>query len=156
MEYVHRESNIKRDSTRLRIIVGVAIPLAGLFFAYFLWSYNPAQSLLKLFYLFCPLYALTDLYCPFCGITRAANELLHFNIIAGIKDNALVVLLIGPVSAYFLFREYVNYIFDRELLPAPIFKKWMFVTIIAITILFAILRNIPLAPFNFLAPLALS
>lgn len=154
MEYRHIDLSRKKDSKLLRIIAGIGLPSAGLVIAWVFWNYSPSDSTNSMFFLFCPFNRLTGLYCPGCGMTRAAHELIHFNILNGIRDNALIVLLIGPGIAYCVFREYINYIFDRRLLPAPRISNWMIIVLVTLIISFTILRNIPMTPFIYLAPAA--
>ena len=53
------------------------------------------------FYPRCPFFALTHRYCPGCGATRAAAELLHGHVAAALHFNAAVTLLLPFVTAYF-------------------------------------------------------
>lgn len=152
MEYRHTDLSRKKDSKRLRTIVGIGLPAVGVLIAWIFWNYNPSDSASSMFFLFCPFNRLTGLYCPGCGMTRAAHELIHFNILNGIRDNALIVLVIGPAIAYCIFREYVNYILDRKILPVPPVANWMIIVLVTLIISFTILRNIPMTPFIYLTP----
>ncbi len=154
MEYRHQDINYRKDSKCLRIMVGIGLPLAGLLAAYLFWRYDPSKSGNGIFYLFCPFNRLTGLYCPVCGMTRAIHELLHFNVIQAVRDNAIVVLVFGPGAAYYGFREYIHYLLDYRFLPALQLRHWMIVTLSATVILFTVLRNIPIIPFCYLTPIA--
>ena len=60
-----------------------------------LFIFNPATSG---FYPFCPLHRLTGWLCPGCGSLRAIHELLHGNVVAAFRLNALLVVAL-PVLA---------------------------------------------------------
>lgn len=151
-QYRHRDAGKGRDSKRLRILVGIALPLAGLAVAWLFWKMDPSSPESGIFHLFCPFNRLTGLYCPGCGMTRAAHELMHLNILAGIRDNPLVVLLIGPVAAVMALGEYMNYVTGKTLWkPVRIGKRTLYLAL-AVVLLFTILRNIPVFPFTLLAP----
>ena len=53
------------------------------------------------FYPRCPFFALTHHYCPGCGATRAAAELLHGHFAAALHFNAAVTLLLPFAILYF-------------------------------------------------------
>jgi hypothetical protein len=94
---------------------------------------------------------LTKLYCPACGSTRAAHQLLHGNFKSAIKLNALFVLgapaLALPVYRY-LHQSLEKGSLERDLLLDPPWQK----ALIAIAFGFAFLRNLPFAPFTRLSP----
>ena len=98
----------------------------------------------------CPLHALTGLYCPGCGSLRALHQLLLGNLGAAFAFNPLAVLslpfLVYGSASYALFQIRGRYL-PRRFLPA----SWIW-TLLAAIILFAVLRNIPVHPFDLLAP----
>ena len=98
----------------------------------------------------CPLRYLTGWYCPGCGSLRALHQLLHGNLRAAWSLNPLTVLL-SPFLAYgtisYAFFEIRGSYLPRIFLPAV----WIRV-LCAVIILFGIVRNIPVHPFNLLAP----
>ncbi|WP_416135560.1 DUF2752 domain-containing protein [Aquimarina sp. 2201CG5-10] len=98
----------------------------------------------------CPFHSLTGLHCPGCGSQRALHQLLHFNFIKTLDYNALYILGIATIiynlsiktaNKYFK-KEYYNYLYHPK---TPLF-------IGIIIIVFWILRNIDIYPFNILAP----
>jgi len=120
----------------------LAIVLA---FLYFFINPNEVDFLPK-----CPLYATTGIYCPGCGSQRATHQLLNFNFLGVVQQNALYIiglfivgyhLIISGVN-YFFKKNYYNYIYHPK---TPI-------ALLLLIIVFWILRNIPYFPFNLLAP----
>lgn len=53
------------------------------------------------FYPQCPIFQYLHVYCPGCGATRALAALLHARIAEALHYNALVVLLVPVLLAYF-------------------------------------------------------
>ena len=90
----------------------------------------------------CMFYQWTGLYCPGCGSTRALSALLHGDIRASLHNN--VLLIPGGLLLVVLIVK-----------PGISLKRPVAVTIAAIVIAYAVLRNIPVAPFSYLAPIPL-
>lgn len=84
----------------------------------------------------CIFHIITGYYCPGCGGTRAIRALAHFNIHQAFRYNALIVLLFPFAMIYLIYK----YVFKgRKSISNNI---WLILLII--TILFSILRNIPM------------
>jgi len=90
----------------------------------------------------CMLYQMTGLYCPGCGATRALSALLRGDIRTSLHNN--VLLIPGSIMILILIVK-----------PEVSLKRPVAVAIVIIVIGFAILRNIPVAPFTYLAPVPL-
>ena len=90
----------------------------------------------------CMFHQLTGLYCPGCGATRALSAMLHGDVKASLHNN----LLLFPLLALIAF---------MIIKPGISLKRPVAFTIIAVVLLFTILRNIPVAPFTYLAPVPL-
>ena len=98
----------------------------------------------------CPLYATTGLYCPGCGSQRAAHSFLNGDVISGFKYNWLIALLF-IILCYMLIIEIAQRFFNyrvHNMLHQSIVTKGILIFVL----LFWIMRNIPLYPFNMLAP----
>lgn len=96
----------------------------------------------------CPLHTLTGFFCPGCGSTRALYLLLHGHLVAALGENALAVLLL-PFVLYELVAVLTPWL---PRLSARL-RPWSLWTLLAVVLLFAILRNLP--AFHLLAPTAL-
>jgi hypothetical protein len=98
----------------------------------------------------CPLRYLTGWYCPGCGSLRATHQLLHGNLGEAWALNPLTVLLLPfllyGAASYALFELRGRYL-PRVFLPAVWIRA-----LCAVIVLFGIVRNIPLHPFELLAP----
>ena len=101
-------------------------------------------------YGYCPLRALTGLHCPGCGGLRGLNRLLHGDVRGALAMNPLMVL-----SLPFAWAAFVCYAVrvwrpnPRPLRPLPRSVAW---AVLSVFILYGALRNIPVAPFTYLAP----
>jgi Protein of unknown function (DUF2752) len=102
----------------------------------------------------CPLLYLTGWYCPGCGSLRAMHQLLHGNLSAAWALNPLTVLLLPfltyGIASYALFEIRGQHL-PRLFLPAVWIRGFC-----AMIILFGIARNIPIHPFDLLAPAGLA
>jgi len=103
------------------------------------------------FYPKCIFHEITGLNCPGCGSQRAVSALLHGHLLQAMDYNILCVVSI-PFILYSAFVFCWNAFSDKKMKQAifysPVFVKTVLVTVL----LFAVLRNIPVAPFNWLAP----
>lgn len=99
----------------------------------------------------CPFYSITGLLCPGCGSQRAFHALLHGDIITSAHKNILFVTFL-PLMIFSLLAA-INNITRKKKIKQGIFNSTLFAKIVLVIILsFWALRNIPVAPFNWLAP----
>jgi hypothetical protein len=130
----------KRSVWLLAAIFGAA-------FAVMLRFYDPATSGV---FPPCPVHYLTGWYCPGCGSLRALHQLLLGNVRAAWSMNPLTLIFL-PFLSYGLASRALAEIrgqgLPRVFLPAV----WIRALCAAI-ILFGIVRNLPLHPFDLLAP----
>jgi hypothetical protein len=98
----------------------------------------------------CPLRYLTGWYCPGCGSLRAVHQLLHGNLRAAWALNPLTVVLL-PFLAYGL-ASFALFELRGQGLPQPFLRAGWIRTLCAVIILFGVARNLPLHPFDLLAP----
>jgi hypothetical protein len=134
----------RRWIRRGTVVVGVTALCAG---SAYLYIFNPAGSGI---YPICPFHALTGLYCPGCGTGRALHQLLHGNVLAAMRLNSFAVIMLPPI-AYWMVSSGLQFI-GRKPLPSkfiPAFWIWM---LLAVILLYWVLRNVPYYPFTLLAP----
>lgn len=93
----------------------------------------------------CPIHALSGLYCPGCGATRALHALAHADVATALAMNPLLVVAL-PVLALMLVRAAWPAA-SLARLPLPRAMQWLW-----LIGSFTIARNLPWAPFNWLAP----
>jgi Protein of unknown function (DUF2752) len=98
----------------------------------------------------CPVRYLTGWYCPGCGSLRAVHQLLHGNLQAAWAMNPLTILLL-PFIVYGLASHALAAIRGRGL-PQPFIPAVWIRALFAAIVLFGIARNLPLYPFDLLAP----
>lgn len=106
-----------------------------------LWFVDPNARRVPL----CPLHAMTGLWCPLCGCTRAVHALVHADLSTAMRDNALFVAVL-PLLVLLWWRWWQAPSAVRPL-PRPLF--W---AATALVLAFGVLRNLP--PGHWLAPAA--
>lgn len=99
----------------------------------------------------CPFNLLTGWLCPGCGSQRAFSALLHGDLPAAFRLNALLMALL-PLLLYALavqaFPAWGRRQAAVRLLYSPLFVRGILIAVLA----FWIARNLSLYPFNLLAP----
>ena len=129
---------------RINSVIILAISTAAIILLY---NLNPSASS---FFPPCPIHKITGLYCPGCGSLRALHQLFNGNILRAFRFNPLMIVALPFISYSFL-----SYILDGIIgkrlhgIFIPAFYIWL---ILAIILLFGILRNIRIYPFFLLAP----
>jgi hypothetical protein len=121
--------------------------LTSVSFITLFYFWNPENNIL---FPKCLFYSATNLYCPGCGSQRAIHQILHGHIFTGLKYNYLIgflTLVLGYMLYVFIIKEYFKKPI-KNVFHKPIATK----LILLVVILFWILRNIPIYPFNILAP----
>ena len=96
------------------------------------------------FYPICLFHKLTGWNCPGCGGTRSLYALLHGNFQAALKDNALFVVVLVAAAArciWFAAKKFRR-LPAGKFLPANIL--WV---LLAIAVVFTVLRNLPALAF---------
>ena len=125
-----------------------AVALAAVGFVTVFHFLDPTQ-----FSLFprCWLHSSTGLHCPGCGGQRAAHALLNGDVASALRFNLMLMVAL-PIGLWFGGKEIHRRV--RRLPPRlprreSMRNLWIFLVFL---ILFSVLRNIPVAPFNHLAP----
>ena len=135
---------VPAKSKKIAVAGSLGIVAAG---SAVLFFFDPSVSD---FYPPCPFHALTGLYCPGCGTTRALHELLHGNLGEALGLNSLMVLML-PFVGYSLLSYATLGVRGLALprLPASPLWGWLVLWVI---LAYWILRNVPLYPLSLLAP----
>lgn len=129
---------------RMLVVAGL---LAAASAAVILRVFDPAQAAI---FPPCPLHFLTGLYCPGCGSLRALHQLLQGNFGAAWAMNPLTIVLL-PFIGYGLLSQTLVLWRGRGL-PGVFLSGTSIRVLCGVILLFGILRNIPVHPFNLLAP----
>lgn len=98
----------------------------------------------------CPFYVLTGKLCPGCGTARALHALLRGDLISALGFNLVAVLAI-PYLAY-LYVAWASSYTAHPVARLRLAPAWAMVPLVALIVMFAIVRNLPIEPFTVLAP----
>ncbi len=112
----------------------VLVAGAALAAATALWFFDPSTRGIPL----CPLHAMTGLWCPLCGSTRATHALVHAEPVAALHYNALLVAAL-PLLALRWWRSFRAP--DHRPAPRPLSRP-VFWAGIALVLVFTVVRNL--------------
>jgi Protein of unknown function (DUF2752) len=96
----------------------------------------------------CPFKAVTGLDCPGCGGTRALHQLFTGHLGAALSYNVLAVVAL-PFILWALFVSLTMAFGGPRWRGVSLSPRWTRVALVAL-VAFAVLRNVPFAPFNWL------
>ena len=128
----------------------VAACLCGLAGLAMLRIFDPATSE---FFPPCPVRYLTGFYCPGCGSLRALHALLDGDLRRAWAMNPFTVTML-PFVCYGLVSYMLLALRGRGLPQVVLPANWIRAFAIAV-VLYGVARNLPMHPFNLLAPGAL-
>ena len=131
-----------------RLWWAAAVGIAGAAALWWLWAWDPAAGAGR--YVMCPFYGFTGLHCPGCGTLRALHRLLHLDLPGAWAFNPLTVLCVAALAADGPLRV-VAARWRAAQLRRPAVLRATRLLPVAVG-LFWILRNLPVAPFQRLAP----
>lgn len=139
-------SNQVKSSTLERLLAAAGL-LAGFTGVAIVTWFNPVTAG---FFPQCPLYSLTGLACPGCGLTRGFHALFHGDILTALDYNAMLpfyALLFGFIALTMLSVAVrgrgVNFKF---------FSPKILYGFLIVSLVFAVVRNLPFYPFTILYP----
>ncbi|MEZ5429322.1 MAG: DUF2752 domain-containing protein [Pyrinomonadaceae bacterium] len=130
-------STFERSLAAGGILLGIAGSLA-------VWYFNPSTAR---FFPICPLYALTGLSCPGCGLTRGFHALFHGDIGTALHFNVLLPFYI-LIFAY-VFVSLLLIVWRGRGLSFRLFTPATVYGFLTLSLLFGVLRNLPFYPFTF-------
>lgn len=102
------------------------------------------------FFPVCPLFTLTGIACPGCGLTRAFHSLFHGDLLGALDHNALL-----PAFAFVIGYFFVSLVLSATRghgLSFRIFRPKLVLGFLIVGVAFAVLRNLPVYPFSVLYP----
>ena len=140
---LHKEiksSNIERILSGATISVAVA----G---AFVVGYFNPTTAGI---FPACPLFTLTGILCPGCGLTRGFHALFHGESLNALHFNALLpvfALVFGFLFVSLFLVTVRGHGLDWKKIPTPTMYGLLFMAAA-----FFVLRNLPFYPFTLLAP----
>ena len=134
------------DSKKLLNFTLVVSILGGVFILYYF--FNPSDHS---FFLICPFKYATGYDCPGCGSQRAIHQLAHGNIKMALGLNPLMVLSI-PLVLYDFGLKAWNYLYSTEHRVKLFSNNFFIYTYFTLVLIYWVLRNVPMAPFNYLSP----
>ena len=128
-------------SKALKTLIAVFSGLSIVVALTLLFLFNPARCG---FYPECEFYKMTGLLCPGCGGLRATYELLHGRLELAFRYNPLFISALPFLGAWFVRGLVKEFKHEPAAFDVPPFCLWL---IIAVVVLFGVLRNLPISPF---------
>jgi hypothetical protein len=125
------------------VMAAVVVPAALVL----VYLFPPTESS---FYPPCLLFRYTGLLCPGCGSTRALHSLLHGDLRQSFAYNLFVPLLVPYLGVRGLRSWYAA--MRRRPLPPWRVGPWAVWAFLLPLLAYGVLRNLPFAPFDLLAP----
>ena len=129
---------------RPAVVFTAALAAAGMVVFYFV---DPASTV---FLPECAFHEHTGLYCAGCGGLRAVHALVHGDLPAAVGYNLFIILVLFPITIFYVVKQFVWMVKGS---PAGTTISTRFAWfVIAGVIIFTVVRNIPVHPFEFLSP----
>ena len=117
--------------------------------AAFLATHDPGAAGSR--YPTCVFHQMTGLWCPGCGLTRGAYQLLHGHIGSALSYNIFTPLaLVAIVAVWFAWLR-VSWGAAPVRVPKRA-ARWLAVILPVLVVGYGVLRNLPVAGFRALAP----
>ncbi len=130
---------------RVTLVAGIALILiAG---ALVLFFFDPAKHA---FFPKCVFHVATGYSCPGCGSSRAMYQLTHGNVLEAVRLNPGVMFLLGMGVTD--FGRYIRSARQATPFQTLFANTWLVIGLVIGMIVYAVVRNLPWAPFSGLAP----
>lgn len=139
---------LARQDVALRWVAPVGVGAAAAAAALYVRAVDPARGGV---FPSCPFHRLTGWWCPGCGMTRSLHDLLSGDVAGALASNLflpVVVLLGGWLWLAWLWPS----ITGRRLTGLQRVPDGAWVALAALAVIYGVLRNVPFAPFDALAP----
>ena len=125
-------------SKRIKFGLGAAIIVMLIAALYIFYIIDPESNSL---FPKCPFLLATGLECPGCGSQRAIHQLLHLNLLAALRYNAFMVLVL-PHIFLGVYLQYFGGKMRHPRLEKIFFGRWSALIVLIIVISYWILRNL--------------
>ncbi len=127
-------------------VIGASLGMATLA-AILLFLFDPARSPI---YPVCHFHQWTGWHCPGCGSLRALHHLTHGELATAFKSNPLLIAALPLLGLWVLWRWFRRR--DYSSLFPSLFNGVMPWIVLAVIVLFGILRNVPHPAFVWMSP----
>ena len=134
-------------SSRLERILAAGGAGAMLFGASLISYFDPTKAG---FFPVCPLYTMTGLACPGCGLTRGFHALFHGDVLTALDYNAMLPFFAGLVGFGFVSLVYLAARGRR--FPINLLHPTALCVFLVLLLVFGVTRNLPWYPFTVLFP----
>ncbi len=114
----------------------------------FLYYHSPEER----YWLVCVIYKISGYYCPGCGAGRACYSILHGRLVQAFRYNPLLCILLPWIALYLGACGIQWLLTGKETISRRIPIEFTYV-LLAVVILYGIVRNIEVYPFTLLAPM---
>ena len=139
------QETIKSSITE-RFLASTGI-LAAAASAFVVGNFNPTTAG---FFPVCPLYQMTGIACPGCGLTRGFHALFHGDVLTALDYNAILPFYLF-ILGYFFVSLLLIAVRGRGL-SWNVFPPAAMYGFLIVALVFTVLRNLPIYPFSVLAP----
>ena len=99
----------------------------------------------------CPFHAVTGLWCPGCGLTRATHHLLNGHPLAALGSNLFLPLVLGAIAMAWVVWACRAFGHPIRSLGERVPDRFGMVVAVAM-VSYMVLRNLPVASLRWLAP----
>ena len=136
-----------RSNSSHRALIGILLLITLLLVGTIFFFFDPNRSG---FYPICLFHKVTGLNCPGCGGLRALHQLTHGNFVTAFHCNPLLMVLL-PFITFMTLRWFIR---GREAFVGNtvLFRPAALWILLAITLLFTVLRNLPWPAFDWMSP----
>ncbi len=94
----------------------------------------------------CPTATILGLDCPGCGSLRMLYSLLHGDVLAAVRFNALGVVAV--LLLLWAFGAWTYGLIVGRVIPSWQHRRWSAAVALALVIVWSIVRNLPMSPFD--------
>lgn len=132
----------------IRVLIMACIFIILLVGSSFLYYHSPEEKN----WLICIIYKLSGYYCPGCGSGRACYCILHGKFVQAFHYNPLLCILLPWFALYIGACGIQWLVTGRETISQRIPIEVTYI-LLAVVIVYGIVRNIDIYPFTLLAPM---